>query len=130
MTDTPAGNLVRAFGDPATMAGLYADDVRWTLPAGSGLPTLSGKEAVVAFNEEVWSVHYRPDCRVEIHDELEDGALSAVRFTYHAFSNHAQRDYTNEYTVFVRSTDDGIAEIFEAFDTVVSMNLHQSRSEA
>lgn len=130
MTNTPAGDLVRAFGDAEAMSKLYADNVRWELPAGSQLPALTGKDAVVAFNREVWSTHYRPDCRVEIHDELQDGDRSAVRFTYHAYSNHAQRPYTNDYTVFVRSGEDGIEEIFEAFDTVVSMNLHQAAAEA
>ncbi len=121
-SNTPAGNLVRAFGDADTMATLYAESISWYLPKGAGFTEpYTGRDAVVAFNREVWSVHYRPDCSVEVLDEIGDESLSAVRFIYRAFSLHSQSDYVNEYTLFARSSDEGIVEVFESFDTASTM---------
>ncbi len=80
---TPAGRLVRAFGDAQRMATLYAPDVNWSLPACLPFPRpMKGKAAVVEYNQKVWTVVYRPDCEVEILDEVGDEASSAVRFIY------------------------------------------------
>lgn len=115
---TPAGRLVSAFGDVETMAALYAPDIQWSLPKTLPFPRpMVGREAVVAFNTAVWTVHYRPDCTVEILDEVGDGRSSAVRFIYRAHSNLAGKLYENEYTLFVRSGPAGIVEVFEAMDT-------------
>ena len=79
-TNTPAGQLVRAFGNVAAMSALYAADVEWSLSASLPFPRpMLGKEAVVAFNTAVWTVHFRPDCTVEILDEVGDAASSAAR---------------------------------------------------
>ena len=123
---TPAGRLVAAFGDVEAMARLYAPDVQWSLSASTPCPRpMVGKAAVTAFNTEVWTAHYRPDCEVEILDEVGDDRASAVRFTYRAYSNAAQRLYVNEYTVFVRSGPDGIEEVFEAFDTALTRDFYR-----
>jgi ketosteroid isomerase-like protein len=115
---TPAGRLVSAFGDVATMAALYAPRVEWSLSASLPYPRpIRGREAVSAFNREVWTLHYRPDCAVEILDEVGDETASAVRFIYRAHAVAAGRMYENEYTVFVRSGPEGITEVFEALDT-------------
>jgi hypothetical protein len=124
---TPAGRLVAAFGDVQAMAKLYAPTVEWSLSASTPFPRpIRGKDAVVAFNTQVWTDHYRPDCQVEILDEVGDARASAVRFTYRAFSNAAQRLYKNEYTVFVRSGPDGIEAVFEAFDTALTRDFFRS----
>jgi hypothetical protein len=126
---TPAGRLVTAFGDVPTMAALYAPDVRWTLSASTPFPRpIKGKAAVTAFNTEVWTAHYRPDCQIEILDEVGDERASAVRFLYRAFAKAAARMYENEYTVFVRSGPEGIEEVFEAFDTALTRDFF-SRGE-
>lgn len=115
---TPAGKLVSAFGDVAAMSALYAPDIAWSLPAS--LPfsrPIVGRDAVIAFNTEVWTRHYRADCTVTILDEVGDDRSSAVRFIYRAFSNAANKMYENEYTLFVRSGPAGVREVFEAMDT-------------
>ena len=116
---TPAGRLVSAFGDVAAMKALYAPGIQWSLSASTGYPRpITGMEAVVAFNTEVWTRHYRPDCQVTILDEVGDEASSAVRFIYRAYSNAAQAIYENEYTLFARCGLAGITEVFEAFDSL------------
>jgi hypothetical protein len=122
---TPAGKLVSAFGDVERMAALYAPGVEWSL-LGEASPyprPIKGREAVIAFNREVWTRHYRPDCSVEILDEVGDERASAVRFIYRAHMLAANRPYENEYTLFVRSGPDGVAEVFEGFDTARARDL-------
>lgn len=122
--DTPAGRLVRAFGDVERMAAMYAPGIRWSLSASLDLPRpMIGFDAVTAFNREVWSRHYRPDCTVEILDECGDERSSAVRFIYRAHSNVTGTLYENEYTLFARSGPDGITEVFEALDTLAVMKF-------
>jgi ketosteroid isomerase-like protein len=126
--NTPAGQLVRAFGNVAAMRALYAPDVEWSLSAS--LPfdrPMRGRDAVVAFNTAVWTVHFRPDCTVEILDEVGDAASSAVRFIYRAHSKIADKPYENEYTVFVRSGPTGISHVFEALDTALILEFLQGR---
>jgi ketosteroid isomerase-like protein len=115
---TPAGRLVSAFGDVERMAALYAPDVEWSLSPSTPFPRpMKGREAVIAFNREVWTRHYRPDCTVEILDEVGDERGSAVRFIYRAHMLATGRPYENEYTLFARSGPEGITEVFEALDT-------------
>lgn len=127
---TPAGKLVRAFGDPAAMAALYAEDVQWSLPASirSFARPMRGRDAVTAFNREIWTRYYAPDCTVEILDEAGDERTSAVRFIYRAQSLIAGRAYENEYTVFVRSGPEGISEVNEALDTVAMLDFMLGRA--
>lgn len=116
---TPAGRLVSAFGDVDAMSALYAPDVEWSLSPSTPFPRpMKGREAVIAFNREVWTKHYRPDCTVEILDEVGDERGSAVRFIYRAHMIAAGRAYENEYTLFARSGPEGITEVFEALDTL------------
>jgi hypothetical protein len=121
---TPAGRLGRAFGDAQRMATLYAPDVNWSLPACLPFPRpMKGKAAVVEYNQKVWTVVYRPDCEVKILDEVGDEASSAVRFIYRAFALSMDRHHENEYVVFVRSGPEGITEVFESFDTVITRDF-------
>ena len=116
---TPAGRLVSAFGDVEAMSALYAPYVEWSLSPSTPYPRpMKGREAVIAFNREVWTKHYRPDCTVEILDEVGDETGSAVRFIYRAHMLATNRAYENEYTLFARSGPEGITEVFEALDTV------------
>ena len=125
---TPAGKLVRAFGDVAAMRALYAADVEWSLSASLPFPRpMVGRDAVTAFNTEVWTVHHRSDCTVEILDEVGDERSSAVRFVYRAHSKFRDAPYENEYTVFVRSGPDGITHVFEALDTALLLDFLQNR---
>ncbi len=126
---TPAGRLVSAFGDVDRMAALYAPYVEWSLSASNPFPRpMKGREAVIAFNREVWTKHYRPDCTVEILDEVGDETGSAVRFIYRAYMIAAGRPYENEYTLFARSGPEGITEVFEALDTARASQI--ARGEA
>ena len=54
---TPARSLVEAFGDCASMAAMYTDEVTWRMNH-SLAPNIAGphvgKEAVCAFNEAVF----------------------------------------------------------------------------
>jgi ketosteroid isomerase-like protein len=116
---TPAGRLVSAFGDVETMSALYAPHVEWSLSPSTPYPRpMKGRAAVIAFNREVWTKHYRPDCTVEILDEVGDETGSAVRFVYRAHMLATDRPYENEYTLFARSGPEGITEVFEALDTL------------
>jgi hypothetical protein len=124
--ESPAGKLVRAFGKVAEMAKAYAPDIQWSLPASTPFPRpMIGREAVIAFNNQVWGqVHY-PDCEVEILDEVGDETASAVRFLYRARVIGKEGVYENEYTVFVRSGSEGLKEVFEAFDTVAALDFYR-----
>ena len=121
---TPAGKLVSAFGDVERMSTLYAADIEWSLTAASPFPRpMKGREAVIAFNREVWTQVYRADCTVEILDEVGAERLSAVRFIYQAHMLAAGRLYRNEYTLFARSGPEGIREVFEGFDSAFARDF-------
>jgi ketosteroid isomerase-like protein len=124
---TPARMLAERFGDPAAMRELYAPDVVWLISASLGVPKLEGRDAVGAFNQQVWTEHHRPDCTVTILDEAGDTAVSAVRFTYRAWSHFANDWYENEYTLFVRTTDAGIVHVAEAFDSAATIDCLAGR---
>lgn len=130
MAKTPAAQLVSAFGNIDAMTALYAPDVEWSLPASviTFPRPMVGREAVIAFNKDVWTNHYKPDCSVEILDEVGDAERSAVRFIYRAHSLLAGKTYENEYTVFVRSSPNGITHVFEALDTVVMLDFLMGRA--
>jgi hypothetical protein len=99
---TPAGRLVTAFGHPDEMATMYADDVAWSLSRALMPDPIRGKDAVVAFNRAVWTETYRPDCEVEILDEVGDDQSSAVRIVYRAHMLAVDQPYENEYSLFER----------------------------
>jgi ketosteroid isomerase-like protein len=126
---TPAGKLVRAFGDPDRMARLYAPDIAWSLSAALvAYPRpMQGREAVLAFNRHVWEEVYHPDCTVEILDETGDEARSAVRFIYSARLRADGRTYRNEYTLFARSGPNGVTEVFEGLDTAALLDFVKGR---
>jgi ketosteroid isomerase-like protein len=116
---TPAGRLVRAFGDVEAMSALYAPDIEWSLPGSLPFPRpMKGRDAVRGFNSTVWGEIYFPDCTVTILDEMGDEAGSAVRFIYRARHRASGVAYENEYTLFARSGPAGITEVFEALDTL------------
>lgn len=120
---TPARLLAQSFGDPAAMCALYAANVTWVISASLGVPRLVGRDAVSAFNRQVWAEHHRPDCTVTILDEAGDSASSAVRFTYRAWSLFVGDWYENEYSLFVRSGPQGIEHVAEAFDTSATIDF-------
>lgn len=123
---TPAGKLVEAFGDVDAMSALYANDVEWSI--SSALPFESpmiGRDAVVAFNNEIWGVHYFPEVSVTILDEVGDTALSAVRFSYKAVFRATGQKYENEYTLFVSSEEGQIKRVFEGLDTLALLEQLQ-----
>jgi ketosteroid isomerase-like protein len=124
---TPARKLAERFGDPDAMRALYATDVVWQISASLGVPRLEGRDAVSAFNRQVWTEHHRPDCTVTILDEAGDAAVSAVRFTYRAWSHYADAWYENEYTLFVRATDAGITHVAEGFDSAATIDCLAGR---
>jgi SnoaL-like domain len=120
---TPAGKLAALFGNVAAMSAMYAPAVEWTISASLGIPRLVGRDAVVAFNTQVWSEHHRPDCSITILDELGDETSSAVRFTYRAWSHFVRDWYENEYTLFVKAGPEGIHSVVEALDTSANLDF-------
>jgi hypothetical protein len=122
---TLARQLVEAFGDVPAMRALYAPHVKWSLPASiKAFPRpVIGLDAVVAFNEVIWKEYYKPDCTVEVLDDVGDERSSAVRFIYRAHYLPVGRLYENEYTVFVRSGPEGITEVNEGLDTVCMLDF-------
>jgi hypothetical protein len=120
---TPARQLAERFGDVEAMRALYSPDVEWAISASLGVPRLVGIDAVSGFNTQVWTEHHRPDCTVTILDEVGDVAMSAVRFTYRAFSLLPQDWYENEYTLFVRCGPYGITQVNEAFDSAATIDF-------
>ena len=114
---TPAGRLVRRFGNAAEMAKLYAPTIEWSLPPSLPFPVpMKGIDAVTAFNRSVWSDVYFEDCAVEILDEAGCANASAVRFIYRARFRATGKPYENEYTLFARHDERGITEVFESLD--------------
>jgi ketosteroid isomerase-like protein len=126
MANTLAGQLVERFGRPEAMKQLYADDIRWSLSASLGkiAGPHEGLEAVLAFNHRIWEAVYFPEVEVEILDEVGDEASSAVRFIYRATYRNNGAPYANHYTLFVRTRDGCIHEVFEALDTLASINAY------
>ncbi|MFC4595855.1 nuclear transport factor 2 family protein [Sphingobium tyrosinilyticum] len=131
MGRTPAGALVQAFGDVEKMSAAYAPGIRWSMPASTPFPRpMEGKDAVIAFNSKVWGEVHRPDCEVEILDEVGDERVSAARFIYRAHVIGKEGIYENEYTIFVRSGPEGLTEVFEAFDTVAALDFYRGKPTA
>ena len=120
---TPARALAERFGNPDAMRDLYAPDIEWTISASLRVPRLVGRDAVYAFNRQVWTEHHRPDCTVTILDETGDQLSSAVRFIYRAWSHFANDWYENEYSLFVRNSDMGSVSVAEAFDTAATIDF-------
>ena len=124
---TPARRLVEAFGDCDTMATMYTDDVTWRLNH-SLAPNIAGphvgKEAVMGFNNAVFTKFYEPgSVTVDILDEIGDEDSSVVRFVFHA---HSRRDhsYDVEYVLFAKTTQGQIHEVVELLDTHASNEQH------
>lgn len=124
---TPARMLAERFGDPDAMRALYAPGIVWLISASLGVPRLEGRDAVSAFNRQVWTDHHRPDCSVTILDEAGNTVISAVRFTYRAWSLFTESWYENEYSLFVRTGPDGIDHVAEAFDTSATIDFLSGR---
>lgn len=127
MAQTPAGELASSFGDAGAMRDLYAPTVEWQISRSLGVPAQVGIDAVSAFNEQVWTIHHRPDCTVTILDEVGDAANSAVRFRYRAWSLLCEDWYENEYTLFIRSGPDGIVNVVEGFDSAAAIDFYARR---
>ncbi len=125
---TPARMLAERFGDAEAMRTLYAPGVVWAISASLGVPKLEGRDAVSAFNRQVWTEHHRPDCTVTILDEAGSEKSSAVRFTYRAWSQLLEAWYENEYTLFVRCGPEGIFHVAEAFDTAATIDFLSGRA--
>jgi len=128
---TPARQLVEAFGDCAAMAAMYTDDVTWrlnhSLAANISGPHV-GKDAVTGFNTAVFTKFYEPgSVTVEILDEIGDEASSVVRFVFRAMSRRAH-PYAVEYVLFTKTTGGKIHEVIELLDTHASNEQHAGRS--
>ena len=126
MAKTLAAQLVERFGDPDTMKELYADDIRWSLSVSLGkiAGPYEGREAVEAFNRRIWEAVYHREVEVEILDDIGDERASAVRFIYRATYRNNGAPYENQYTLFVRSDQGRIQEVFEGLDTLASINAY------
>ncbi len=120
---TPAGKLASSFGDVDAMCALYAPDISWKISTSIGIPPMIGRNAVIAFNRQVWTEHHRTDCIIEILDEAGDEAISAVRFLYRAWSHFIGDWYENEYTLFVRARPEGIFSVAEAMDSSANLDF-------
>ncbi len=128
---TPARSLVEAFGDCASMAAMYTDEVTWRMNH-SLAPNIAGphvgKEAVCAFNEAVFTKFYEPgSVTVEILDEIGDEASSVVRMVVRAMSRRGN-PYSVEYVLFAKTTDGMIHEVVELLDTHASIEQHQGNA--
>ncbi len=124
MAETVAGKLASFFGDAAAMRSLYAPSVEWRISESLCVPPQVGIDAVGDFNQQVWTIHHRPDCTVTILHEAGDAQSSAVRFRYRAWSLLCEDWYENEYTLFVRSGEDGITSVVEGFDTAAAIDFY------
>jgi len=120
-----ARQLVEAFGDPATMRKLYADDICWYMSKSLGpiAGPYIGRDAVIAFNERVWGSFYLPEVEVEILDELGNDEAGAVRFIYRATMKRSGKPYELDYAVFAHGRDGLLTEVYESMDTLGSANL-------
>ncbi|MCY4426217.1 MAG: nuclear transport factor 2 family protein [Halieaceae bacterium] len=128
---TPARRLVEAFGDCDALAAMYTDAVTWRLNY-SLAPNIAGphvgKDAVCAFNQAVFTKFYQPgSVKVEICDEIGDGASSVVRFVFRAASRRGN-PYNVEYVVFAKTTGGLICEVVELLDTHASNEQHQGNA--
>jgi ketosteroid isomerase-like protein len=127
-TATPALTIVRAFGDCASLAALYSDDVTWRLNhslASNVAGPHVGQVAVTGFNEAVFTKFYVPgSVSVEILDELGDEASSVVRFNFRATSRRGHA-YAVESVLFAKTSDGKVCEVIELLDTHASNEQHQ-----
>ncbi len=128
MTKTPARLVVEAFGDCDALAAMYTEDVTWrlnySLPENIAGPHV-GKEAVCAFNDAVFNKIYDGSkMRVDIQDEIGDGASSVVRFNIHAVSRRGN-PYDVEYVLFAKTRGGLVCEVVELLDTLASTEQHQ-----
>ena len=128
---TPARRLVEAFGDCDALAAMYTDEVTWRLNY-SLAPNIAGphvgKDAVCAFNRAVFTKFYEPgSVKVEICDEIGDGASSVVRFVFRATSRRGN-PYNVEYVLFAKTTGGLICEVVELLDTHASNEQHQGNA--
>lgn len=124
---TPARRLVEAFGECATMAEMYADNVTWrlnhSLAANIAGPHID-KTGVMAFNDAVFTKFYEPgSVTVDILDEIGDTESSVVRFVFHATSRRGH-SYDVEYVLFAKTTDGQIHDVVELLDTHASNEQH------
>lgn len=132
MSTTPARALVEAFGDVATMAVMYADDVVWRLNHSLS-PNIAGphvgKTAVIGFNEAVFTKFYEPgSTRVEILDEIGDESSSVVRFNFRATSRRSGHPYAVEYVLFAKTAGGKVVDVIELLDTQASKEQHAGNS--
>ena len=128
---TPARRLVEAFGDCDALAAMYTDEVTWRLNY-SLAPNIAGphvgKDAVCAFNRAVFTKFYEPgSVKVEICDEIGDGASSVVRFVFRATSRRGN-PYNVEYVLFAKTAGGLICEVVELLDTHASNEQHQGNA--
>ena len=129
---SPAGDLVRAFSDIDLMRQMYAIDIVWHLPVSLGAMAgpHEGRDAVEAFNRNVWgTVYSADDVEVDILDEMNDADRSAARFIYRATFLKSGVRYENEYTLFARVRDGLIVEVHEGLDTLHVMQQAQAAGE-
>jgi len=117
--------LVEAFGYPEKMRPLYADDIVWSMSQSLGpiAGPYVGRDAVIAFNERVWTSFYVPECEIEILDDLGDNESGAVRFNYRTKLKRTGEPYELEYIVFAHGRDGLLTEVFESLDSLGSANL-------
>lgn len=122
---TLARQLVEAFGYPETMRKLYADNITWSMSKSLGRMAgpYVGRDAVIAFNERVWSSFYLPEGEIEILDDLGNDEVGAVRFNYRTTLRSNGKPYELEYIVFAHGRDGLLTEVFESLDSLGSVNL-------
>ena len=126
MARTLAGKLVERFGQPDEMKKLYAEDIRWSLSRSLGklAGPHEGFEVVLAFNRRIWQAVFFEEVEVEILDEMGDEDSSAVRFVYRATYRNNGVPYENYYSLFARTRQGRIYEVFEELDTLASINAY------
>jgi len=120
-----AGQLMRVYGDLDAMGALYDDNIVMWLPRSLGASTgpHHGKQTVLAFNKRTWTVVYHPQVRVEILDDIGEGDTSACRFLFHAVFRKNDAPYVGEYTMFARSRNGLITELYEGIDTLLIQQI-------
>jgi ketosteroid isomerase-like protein len=94
-----------------------ADDAVWNLPPSLGLPTLSGRDDVVAFLSSAPDTVYQPGTlRLEpIQTCVENG--NAACFAKVRATTKRGKPYENVYGFFARIRDGRIVEVYELLDT-------------